>query len=335
MPSGFEDSNGNDLDNILANADLTKNINSNFETEGATGTGRYATRPTGATGGEVTKSGFITSGDEDLVDIFVKQGELLTYNYVLRGGSTSSWGAKITGTITAPFGTTLVVGIAGGGSGNHISDGDSYHGESGGNYAGLFFRDINNNDTPFIIAGGAGGTSGIISGLAGGVGGNAGATSGYNSGSYKIFNGSNGGDGTKGGYLVDYPGRGGGGGTSVEGNGGGDGKSRRFKGGVASSHYSQWGNNGNGIFGGSDGGGGGGGGYKGGGSGGGGRELNGNQEYNDYTGGGGGGGSSAYISSLIYQNYTFTTPSISHHREGSAAVTINGDAYGNGNIFTF
>ena len=131
MPSGFEDSNGNDLDNILENADLTKNINAHFETEGATGTGRYLTR-TNSTADSNNNVGFITSDGDDLNKLYIRRDEIKKYeirlstvqygnNYLESllntdpGPYLSNGGATLELTIAAISGTMIYISFPAGG----------------------------------------------------------------------------------------------------------------------------------------------------------------------------------------------------------------------------
>ena len=87
--SGYKTEDGTDLDDIFYINNSDANINDDFLIEGKTGTGRYLTRVNSTSNSE-NNLGFITSGDQDLNELYVRRDEIVDKEIILLSQKTRS-----------------------------------------------------------------------------------------------------------------------------------------------------------------------------------------------------------------------------------------------------
>ena len=111
--SGYKTEDGTDLDDIFLVIDNNKKINDEYLIEGKTGTGRYMSRADPSSANSQNDVGFITSGDQDLNELYVRRDEIVTKWFNIAGDNTSSGiskGANLKVGVTGEKNTTLYYG---------------------------------------------------------------------------------------------------------------------------------------------------------------------------------------------------------------------------------
>ncbi len=208
--SGYKTEDGTDLDDIFYVNNSDANINDEFLIDGKTGTGRYISRPDPSEANSQNDVGFITSGDEDLNRLYLKNGESYTKSFTIQGGSNSketskAKGAKMVVSIKATPNTTIhFITIAGGAGGDATHVVMSLDGQSGGSAVAISTDSTLSDSNLLAIVGGAGGFGGRTYTAKGG---DAGYTGGTDYDNFKVYNGSYGTIGTeiRGGDLYQLP----------------------------------------------------------------------------------------------------------------------------------